>query len=161
MTANIIADMIKTNGTDTRRIGHALKVLGLARCIAQQEGLSSQELTVLEAAAVLHDIGIRYCEQTFGKCTGKMQEQYGPKIAEEILDKHGISAESKERVLFLIAHHHTYECIDGIDYQILIEADFLVNCEEGDFSRSAFAAAFKRYFKTKAGKQLAKLMFEF
>ena len=29
-----------------------------------------------------------------------------------------------DRVCYLIAHHHTYTDINGLDYQILVEADF-------------------------------------
>lgn len=29
-----------------------------------------------------------------------------------------------ERVCYLVGHHHTYNSIDGMDYQILVEADF-------------------------------------
>lgn len=160
MIGNIIYEMININGTDTRRINHALKVLGVARCIAQLEELSEKQVQILEAAAVLHDIGIRYCEDNFGKCTGSMQEQYGPKIAEEILIRLGMDEPFTERVLYLIAHHHTYSSISGKDYQILIEADFLVNYDEGDLSKKAFGAAFDKYFKTDTGKRLAKKMFE-
>ena len=32
-----------------------------------------------------------------------------------------------DRIAFLISHHHTIDQIDGMDYQILIEADYLVN----------------------------------
>ena len=35
-----------------------------------------------------------------------------------------------ERVCYLIGHHHTYTGIEGRDYQILVEADFLVNLYE-------------------------------
>lgn len=35
-----------------------------------------------------------------------------------------------ERVSYLVGHHHTYDHIDGMDYQILVEADFLVNFNE-------------------------------
>ena len=34
-----------------------------------------------------------------------------------------------ERVAYLIGHHHTYDKIEGMDYQILVEADFLVNIQ--------------------------------
>ena len=78
MTGKIIAEMIKINGRDTKRIDHALKVFGIAKSIAEQEGVGTATMHILEIAAVLHDIGIRYCEQNFGKCSGKMQEQYGP-----------------------------------------------------------------------------------
>ena len=42
-----------------------------------------------------------------------------------------------DRVLFLIAHHHTYTGIEGEDYQILVEADFLVNLFEDGSSRKS------------------------
>ena len=42
-----------------------------------------------------------------------------------------------ERVKYLIAHHHTYDAIDGIDYQILVEADFLVNILEDGLAKEA------------------------
>lgn len=35
-----------------------------------------------------------------------------------------------ERVSYLVGHHHTYDHIDGMDYQILVEVDFLVNFNE-------------------------------
>ncbi len=161
MTGKIINEMIKINGQDTKRIDHALKVFGIAKSIAEQEALGPSELQTLEIAAVLHDIGIRHCEQTFGTCSGKMQEQYGPAIAQEIMDKYDIAEETKKRVLFLIAHHHTYTNIEGIDYRILIEADFIVNYAENDFSKNAFTAAYNKYFKTDAGRQLAEQMFDF
>ena len=42
----------------------------------------------------------------------------------------GFDAELIDRISYLIAHHHTVTGIDGMDYQILIEADFLVNAAE-------------------------------
>ena len=36
----------------------------------------------------------------------------------------GYTEEQIERVKYLVGHHHTYDNIDGLDYQILIEADF-------------------------------------
>ena len=77
------------------------------------------------------------------------------------MDKYDIVEETKKRVLFLIAHHHTYTDIEGLDYRILIEADFIVNYAEGNFGKKAFMAAYNKYFKTDAGRQLAKQMFEF
>ena len=159
MLSQAILGMIRLNGNDTRRINHALKVLGLARCIAGQEGVTGDTITVIELAAVLHDIAIHHCEQTYGSCGGKLQEREGPAIARPILDRCGAEPEVKDRVLFIIAHHHTYGSVDGIDYQILIEADFLVNRDEGDFTQDAFQAVYEKYFKTNTGKELAKVMF--
>ena len=42
----------------------------------------------------------------------------------------GFDAAVIDRVCYLIAHHHTYTNMDGLDYQILVEADFLVNIYE-------------------------------
>ncbi len=159
MIGQAIMEMIHINGSDTRRINHALKVLGFARCIADSEGLSGDAREVVELTAVLHDIAIRHCEEAYGSCGGKLQENEGPAIARPILERCGASPAVSQHVQYIIAHHHTYTDVNGIDYQIIIEADFLVNRDEGDFSHEAFVSFYNRYFKTAAGKELAKLMF--
>ena len=55
----------------------------------------------------------------------------------------------------MIAHHHTYDNIDGIDYQILVEADFLVNIMESYLSKEATLKAYHTIFKTTCGRQFA------
>lgn len=54
----------------------------------------------------------------------------------------------------MVGHHHTYDNIDGIDYQILVEADFLVNFFEDEIGSDTTKSAFEKIFKTAAGKQL-------
>ena len=39
------------------------------------------------------------------------------------------------RVAYLVGHHHSPEQIDAIDYQILIEADDIVNASESRYSQ--------------------------
>lgn len=46
-----------------RRSGHILKVAALAGTIGREEGLEEEEQMILEAAAVLHDIGIKSCKE--------------------------------------------------------------------------------------------------
>lgn len=41
------------------------------------------------------------------------------------------------RVAYLVGHHHTLRGIDGIDYQILIEADYIANASENGCSRES------------------------
>ena len=41
------------------------------------------------------------------------------------------------RVAYLVGHHHSPEQIDGIDYQILNEADYIVNASEGRYGQQA------------------------
>ena len=64
-----------------------------------------------------------------------------------------------DRVCFLIAHHHTYNQVDGIDYRILLEADALVNLFEDGLSAAAVEAALKNIFRTKTGINLCKTIF--
>lgn len=59
----------------------------------------------------------------------------GPDEAEKLLNKLGVDEKIIERVCFLVGHHHTYNMIDGLDYQILVEADFLVNAYEDNLSK--------------------------
>ncbi|MDR1580195.1 MAG: hypothetical protein LBS35_07545 [Synergistaceae bacterium] len=47
-----------------------------------------------------------------------------------MLGRLGFSPDITERVVYLVEHHHTYSDVDGPDYQILLEADFLVNMHE-------------------------------
>lgn len=64
-----------------------------------------------------------------------------------------------DRVCFLIGHHHSYDSISSADYQILVEADFLVNIYEDGLSDKAARSAYERIFKTKTGKAMWKTMY--
>ena len=58
------------------------------------------------------------------------------------------------RIVHLVTHHHTYVSVDGLDYQILLEADFLVNAGESGFSLAAIQKAKDSIFRTAAGTRL-------
>lgn len=145
---------------DPKRIQHFIKVHEFARLIDSAEGMSGDELLTLEAAAVVHDVGIKPAEEKYGQCGGKLQEQEGPAVAEPLLRKCGFDEEIIQRALWLIAHHHTYDGIEGLDYQILVEADFLVNLYEDNASREAVNAALENIFRTKTGIRLMKIFFK-
>ena len=120
-------EMIRLYSGDPKRIQHFCKVHSYAKLIAEMEHVDASTLFILEAAALTHDIGIHLCEEKYGSSNGKLQEKEGPAIAEKLLKELQFEEKVIERVKYLIAHHHTYDAIDGIDYQILVEADFLVN----------------------------------
>ena len=40
-----------------------------------------------------------------------------------------------KRVSFVVGHHHTYDGVDGLDWQILLEADYIVNASENAYSK--------------------------
>ena len=65
-----------------------------------------------------------------------------------------------ERVCYLIAHHHTYHDIDGIDYRILLEADFLVNAYEDNLPKDKIRNFRDKIFRTKSGIDLLNQTFD-
>ncbi|WP_411678012.1 HD domain-containing protein [Caproicibacter sp.] len=157
--SRLISEMLRCNAGDPRRIQHALKVYAFSKAIGGEEGLSPARRKVLEAAAVLHDIGIHESERKYGSSAGRYQELEGPPVARELLKPFDLPTEFTDRVCYLIGHHHTYDGIDGIDYQILVEADFLVNLYEDGCTREAARSALERIFKTETGKGYLKSMF--
>ena len=156
---DLFMDMSAYYDGDPKRIQHFTKVHSYARLIGIGEELDDASLFILEAAAYTHDIGIRVAEEKYGRCDGKLQEQEGPIIAQKMLSQLGFENYIVERICFLIGHHHTYDNIDGLDYQILVEADFLVNLYEDDAGNRAIDKAYKRIFKTETGKKIFRLMF--
>ena len=64
-----------------------------------------------------------------------------------------------ERVCYLVGHHHTYHDMDGMDYQILVEADFLVNLYEDDVNRHGIEQAYQQIFRTQTGKEIFNQMY--
>ncbi len=150
--------MISYNGKDTRRINHALKVYAFTKAIVEAETHDANVCQTALLAAVFHDIGIHKCEEKYNSAAGKYQEIEGPDIARELMKDMDIPEEILARVLYLIAHHHTYKNIDALDYRALVEADFIVNLEEEKSSRDAILAALKNIFKTDTGISILKSM---
>lgn len=151
--------MIAYNNGDAKRIQHFIKVHALAKLIGEEEKMDAQALYILEAAALTHDIGIRNSEKKYGTCTGKQQEMEGPPEAEKLLRSLGFDGGVVNRVCWLIAHHHTYNNIDALDYRILVEADFLVNLYEDGAAADAVKTAYERIFKTDAGRKICRTMY--
>lgn len=151
--------MIAYNNDDAKRIQHLIKVHAFARLIGEEENMDAKELYILEAAALTHDIGIRNSEKKYGTCTGRQQEVEGPPEAEKLLKTLGFADDVTERVCWLIAHHHTYNNINSMDYRILVEADFLVNLYEDGAGIEAVKTAYERIFKTTAGRNICRTMY--
>lgn len=153
--------MISYNNGDPKRIQHTTKVHAYASLIGLEEGLDDETQFIVESAAMVHDIGIRASEKKYGYQNGKLQEQEGPAVARELLTSLGGYTDMQiERICWLIAHHHTYHASDDIDYQILIEADFLVNLFEDNESKEAIRKVRNSIFKTCSGLKMIDEMYE-
>ena len=155
----ITKKMIEYSNGNLHDINHFLKVLEFARIIGKLENLSEQEMEILEISAIVHDIACPLCRKKYGNTNGKLQEKEGEILARKFLTKLQINNELIERIVFLVAHHHTFSNIDGIDWQILLEADFLVNADESNINKKAVQSAKERLFRTKTGISLLETLY--
>lgn len=155
----LIEKMMEYYAGDPKRVQHFLKVYEFAKLIGESESLDAETMHILRTAAIVHDIGIKISEEKYGSSNGKYQEKEGPAVAEPMLLTLGYDEAIIDRVLFLIAHHHTYNEIEGLDYQILVEADFLVNLFEDGSSRETAEKVQKNIFKTKTGIKYLQQLF--
>lgn len=158
-TDRVFLAMIDYFAGDARRIQHFTKVHAFAALIGREEGLDERTQHILEVAALVHDIGIRPAEARYGSASGALQEREGPAEAEKLLAALGEDPEVIARVCYLVGHHHTYGRMDGEDYRILVEADFLVNLHEDAEDEKTVRAACERIFRTRSGTALCRTMF--
>ncbi|MBN1924958.1 MAG: HD domain-containing protein [Prolixibacteraceae bacterium] len=159
MVSTVLKKMIVYYGDDVKRINHALKVYGFASCIARQDKLSEEEILIVDIASILHDIGIKEAERKHNSSNGKYQEIEGPPVARELLADIDVKDEILERICYLIGNHHSYQKIDGLDFQILVEADFLVNVFDDELSKQSVESVKEKYFKTETGRKLLESMY--
>lgn len=156
MKNQLVMSMIHYYEGDPKRIQHFIKVHSFAKLIGELEQIDKPTLEILEIASIVHDIGIKVAEEKYGNCNGKLQEQEGPAIAERMLFGLGYNQNIIDRVCYLVGHHHTYSNVDGIDYQILIEADFLVNMYEDELNEASIDSIYSNIFKTETGKTICR-----
>jgi HD superfamily phosphodiesterase len=159
MVTEILGKMISYFGQDRRRTDHTLKVYGYALTIGGKEQLCADNLLALELAAILHDIGIKESERKYNSSAGNYQEIEGPPVAKELMENEGIEKSVIDRVCYLVGNHHSYDKIDGIDFQILVEADFLVNIDEGAIDSHNIKSIKEKYFKTAAGNRILESLY--
>jgi len=149
--AKVALAMMQKNSGDLRRIEHSLKVYGYAQLLGVTESLDDQTLKILELTALLHDIGIHVAEKKYGRSSSHFQEIEGPPVARDILTNFNFESEVIERVCYIISKHHTFTAIDGIDFQLLVEADFLVNSSEDQMSEHQIIHFAKNIFRSESG----------
>ncbi len=145
---------------DKHRTNHLLKVDSYAEMIGLAENMESEDLFWLRVVALMHDIGIKSSLEKYNSAAGPHQQVEGPPIAKEMLSKYTIPPQRIHRVCWLIAHHHEYSHIEGLDYQILIEADFLVNCDEGNMEKREIISVRDKIFKTTSGIRMLDSIFQ-
>ena len=141
------------------QIQHFAKVHSYARLIGVSEELDAKTLLTLEAAAFVHDIGIKPAIEKYKTAAGPYQEKEGAPLAENMLLEIGFDHDIAARVGTLVGRHHTFENIDGPDCRILLEADMLVNLHEGKADSQRIRTAYETVFETESGKRLCRIMY--
>ena len=140
-------------------VAHFIKVHQYARLIGKKEHLDERDQFILEVAAICHDIACPMCRDKYGHCAGTLQEKEGTALVKEFLKDFNMDKAMIERIAYLVGHHHSYDKVDGLDYQILLEADFLVNADESALTKEAIEKMKTNVFKTKTGIELLNHIF--
>lgn len=154
--AQIMEKMIAFSEGNLHDIDHFLRVWSYAKTIGELEGLDTGTEFILEAAAIVHDIACPLCREKYGNTNGKHQETEGIPLVQEFFRGSDLTAEQIDRVAFLVGHHHTFTGIDGMDYQILLEADYIANASENGYGRENVENFLRRIMRTEHGKKLAR-----
>ena len=149
-----IEKMINFYHGNLHDISHFLKVYALSKMIGTQEKLSESSQEILELSAIVHDISCPLCREKYGDTNGKKQEQESPPLVEAFLAEFPVPPEMVQQISWIVAHHHSYTNVNGMEHQILLEADYLVNAGENCYSESSICNAQKHIFKTNTGKRL-------
>ena len=157
----IAIEMKKYFKADFKRIGHATKVARYAERIGKLEG---GNLSVILAAAYLHDIGIHEAERKYQSTAAKYQEQEGPPIARSIMIKLGAKEELIDEVCDIVGHHHHPRPDETKNFKVLYDADLIVNLEEkqqeSPIDKQRLNEIFEKSFLTLPGRELAEEVFK-
>ncbi len=157
MLNKVLAKMKAVFADHPQYITHTQAVLAAAVAIMDREKIS-QERELISLAALLHDIGLPAAQKKYGSTAGPWQEKEGARIAREILTDLGYPGDIP-RICYIVGHHHTAEKIDGLDFQIIWEADLLVNLAGQKFSSQELEQLIAKNFKTRSGQELARQRF--
>ena len=149
----LIEQMKEYFGDDQPRIDHALSVLNYAQQI--QPELNAR-LDIVQAAAILHDIGIQAAQLKHGSCKGRFQEIEGPPIATHILKGSDFTQNDITHICNIIANHHSGN-FNSPEFTCIWDADWIVNLG-ADFAnrpRKFKENIIQNKIKTKTAKQIA------
>ena len=157
--SQMMEKMIAYSDGNIHDIDHLIRVWTYAKTIGELEGLDASTQYILEVAAITHDIACPLCREKYGNTNGKHQEEEGALMVRAFLSGCGMLPEQIDRVSYLVGHHHTFSGIDGLDYQILIEADYIANATENGYSQDNATNFINRIMKTESGIRIAKAVF--
>ena len=152
----LVEAMEKYFERDTKRIDHAHAVIARAEEILKDTTKADPNIVI--AAAVFHDIGIKNAELKYGSSAAEYQEIEGPPVTREILAALGYEESFIKEVCDIVGHHHHPRDEESVNFDVLYDADMLVNLAESQESRGVGKIlSYLRHatFRTSAGRQIA------
>jgi hypothetical protein len=137
-------------GADIKRVEHAKNVLKYAEDILMAEGGDSH---IVIPAAILHDVGIKEHAEDHGRA--------GADIARKLLLKHGFQMDHIDEICDIILHHDIQDEAGRKNYEIIFDADWLVNFEDEihDLDEENIELKIDTKFLTSTGKDLARKIY--
>jgi HD superfamily phosphodiesterase len=143
--------------SDFKRIGHATRVARHAERINRTEGGNP---AVVLCAAYLHDIGIVLAKKKYNSSAARYQEQEGPAVAREILERLGAKAPLVDEVCDIVGHHHHPRGEETLNFKVLYDADLIANLEdarkENGIASEKIESMIAKKFFTAAGREEAR-----
>ena len=154
---HLMTQVLRYEAGHPRRTQHILKVYALAKLLGEQEQLSVENQQILQAAAILHDIAIKYCkEYCNGDASQENQQREAPHLVHDFLSEANYLPSYIPQITELVLNHHDYELPKSQLLQLLMEADLIVNCYESEL-RPEKAESIQQIFQTTTGKELLEL----
>ena len=158
--ALIMEKMIERNKGELHDIEHFTHVWTYARTIGILEWLDELSQYILEVSAITHDIACPLCRIRYGSSAAKYQEVEGLTMVQDFLNELDMPEDIISRIKYIVGHHHTYSFIDGTDFQILVEADYIVNAMEKQYPEDNIRQFREKVMKTESGKRILASVFD-
>lgn len=137
------------------QIVHTQAVASYTRLIAVGEGLDEDRVDLLETAAWLHDIGCPSARELYGNSQPVHQQEEGRKLAGAWLESvPGLTADEKEWLAEVVAHHHQFASARELHFEPLFEADLIVNLTEGYYELKKAPHFYDKFVVTATGRRL-------
>lgn len=155
IVAEIVVEYYSNFPSMHEDLTHTQEVVTYTRMIAITERLPDAEVSMLEAAAWLHDIGCPRSKQIYGNSLPSNQQSVGREVTFELLHKdERISTRQREWLQDVVGSHHQMKSSTSLHFTPLFEADLIVNILSGYYSRDKAEHLFETMMSSNGGKKL-------
>lgn len=128
---------------DPAKVQRFVRVYTLSKTIGELEHLPEQTQENLELSALMHAVA------------GEDKTA----VITQILSECSLDDEVIERVCYIVENRHNYDHVSGLDHQILIEAEMIVDFKEHDTPEKEIIRLAEERFITNYGKLMLKRAF--